>query len=161
MSRPLVVLPPATVCAPLAERVEIKRASDHLESFDLLAHAARVEEALRLALAQPSSVRALVLAAAAPPADPELLTRFAALKIPTLVLFGTRDREVPPQTGRRWRALLPGCHLVFLYDAGHDLAADRPQAFADIVLDFLFEPGAFLVNRRDGALHRERPPERA
>lgn len=160
MSRPLVVLPPATVCAPLAERVEIKRSAAPLDSFDLLAHAAAAEDALRLALERPSAVRALVLAAAAPPADAALVTRFAALKIPTLALFGTRDREVPPETGRRWRALLPGCHLVFLYDAGHDLAADRPQAFADIVLDFLSDPGAFLVNRRDGALHRE-PLERA
>lgn len=161
MSRPLVMLPPAFICAPLMERAQIKRSPDNLESFDLLAHAAAAEEALRLALDRPSGVRALVLAAAAPPADPALVTRFAALKIPTLALFGTRDREAPPQTGRRWRALLPGCHLVFLYDAGHDLAADRPQAFADIVLDFLSDPGAFLVNRRDGSLQRERPPERA
>ncbi len=154
MSRPLVILPHTVQCAPLAQRVQIERAASGLESFDLLACTEAAQEALRLALEQPSALHALVLAAAAPPDDPTAVSRFAALKVPTLALYGTRDRETPPQTGRRWRALLPGCHVVFLYDAGHDLAADRPQAFADIVLDFLSEPAAFLVNRRDGAVQR-------
>ncbi len=153
MSRPLVVLPPAAACELLAARLPIDGNPDDLESFDLLAHAQAAEEALRLALRRPLAVHALVLAAAAPPADLALVARFAELTVPTLAVLGTRDGEVPPETGRRWRALLPRCHLVFLYDAGHDLAADRPQAFADIVLDFISDPGAFLVNRRDGTLH--------
>ncbi len=154
MSRPLVMLPRTAECAPLAERLQIKRTAGGCESFDLLACAEAAPDALRIALEQPSAAHALVIAAAAPPEDSTLVTRLAALKIPTLVLFGTRDRETPPQTSRRWRALLPGCHVVYVYDAGHDLATDRPQAFADIVLDFLSEPGAFLVNRRDGAVQR-------
>ncbi len=154
MTRPLVVMPQAMSCAPLADRVQIKHSASNVESFDLLAGAEAAEDALRLALEWPSSVHALVLVAVAPPHDPKLLARFAELKVPTLALFGTRDHEAPPETGRRWRALLPGCQLVFLYDAGHDIAADRPQAFADVVLDFLSDPSAFLVNRRDGALPR-------
>ncbi len=153
MSRPLVVLPPTAACELLAARHPLDGPREDLESFDLLAHGQGAEEALRLALRRPLAVHALVLAAAAPPADLTLLARLPGLTVPTLAVLGTRDREVPPESGRRWRALLPRCHLVFLYDAGHDLVADRPQAFADIVLDFLSDPGAFLVNRRDGALH--------
>ncbi len=155
MSRALVVLPHARVSAPLAERVQIQRATEVSESFDLLAHAEAAESALRLALERPGVLHALVLAAAAPPGDAALVARFAALNVPTLALFGTRDRQAPPETGRRWRTLLPGCHIVFLYDAGHDLAADRPQGFADVVLDFLSDPAAFLVNRREGTVQRE------
>jgi pimeloyl-ACP methyl ester carboxylesterase len=137
----------------MADRLQITESAENLASFDLLASGSAVQEALMTALSRPGSVRALVLAAAAPPADAALVERFAALKIPTLALLGTRDAEVPPETGRRWRALLPGCHVVLLYDAGHDLAAGRPDAFADIVLDFLSDPGAFLVNRGSGVLH--------
>jgi pimeloyl-ACP methyl ester carboxylesterase len=152
VSGPLVVLPPATACAPLAERVAVRSSADGLDAFDLLADSRAAAEALRLAVARQGACRALVLVAAAPPAEAGLVERFAALQIPTLMIFGTRDREVPLETGRRWRALLPACHVVFIYDAAHDPATDRPQTFADLVLDFLAEPPAFLVNRRDGAL---------
>ncbi len=151
MSRSLVALP-ATAARALAERIQISHSAEGLEQFDLLADGSTVEQALRTALGHPAAVRALVLAAAAPPSDPGLVERFAALKIPTLVLLGTRDAQVPPETGRRWRALLPASHIVLIYDAAHELAVDRPQAFADIVSDFLSDPGAFLVNRRSGAL---------
>ncbi|MGH8149598.1 MAG: alpha/beta fold hydrolase [Steroidobacteraceae bacterium] len=152
MSGPLVTLPPAAACAPLTERVLVRDSADGLDAFDLCADSRTVAEALRLAIARPGACRALVIVAAAPPSEAGLVERFAALQVPTLTIFGTRDREIPPETGRRWRALLPACHVVFVYDAAHDPAADRPQAFADLVLDFLAEPLAFLVNRRDGAL---------
>ncbi len=153
MSRPPLVALPRGAAGPVADRLQITRSAQNPETFDLLACGNVAEEALNAALSRPGSVRALVLAAAAPPANAALMERFAALKTPTLALLGTRDAEVPPEAGRRWRALLPGCHVVFLYDAGHDLAADRPDALADVVLDFLSDPGAFLVNRRSGVLH--------
>jgi pimeloyl-ACP methyl ester carboxylesterase len=148
---PLVALP-AEAARPLASRLDVRGSAEGLESFDVLACAGAAQEAMRIALARSGAVRALVLAAATPPEDASLVAGFAALKIPTLVLFGTRDAEVPAEAGRRWRALLPGCHVVWLYGAGRELSAERPEAFADIVLDFLSDPGAFLVNRRSGAL---------
>ena len=150
MTRPLVSLP-ATAAKPIADRLQIKDSADGLESFDLLAHGS-ADEALHTALAHPGAVHALVIAAAAPPADSTLLERFAALKTPTLVLLGTRDAKLPQDAARRWRSALAQCNVVFLYDAADDLAADRPQAFADIVSDFLSDPAAFLVNRRSGAV---------
>lgn len=152
MSLPLVALPSAAA-APLAQQLQVHGSADALERFDLLAQGGSAESALRLAVERAGAVHALVLAAAAPPDDPTLAERVAALKVPALTVLGTRDPQVPPAAGRRWRALLPGCHLIFLYDAGHDFAADRPQAFAHLVLDFLSEPEAFVVNRRDGRLH--------
>ncbi len=150
---PLVVLPAGAPAGALAERIALADSTEGLERFDLLAHGPAAPQALLLALERPGAVRTLVLAAAAPPSDPALAQRLAGCKVPTLAVLGTRDAEVPPATGRRWHALIPGCHVVFLYDAGRDLAADQPSAFADIVIDFIRDPAAFLVNRRDGSLH--------
>ena len=36
---------------------------------------------------------------------------------------------------------MSNCHLVFVYAAGHVISADRPEAFAEVVLDFLERHG--------------------
>ncbi|HET7879730.1 MAG TPA: alpha/beta hydrolase, partial [Acetobacteraceae bacterium] len=72
-----------------------------------------------------------------PDRDPELEAGMHTLATPTLVLFGTRDRIIPPEMGRHYKALLPNCHLVLVYDAGHDIGTERPDAFANVTLDFL------------------------
>jgi pimeloyl-ACP methyl ester carboxylesterase len=83
-----------------------------------------------------------------PDRDPELEARLRDLATPVLVLFGTLDRVMPPQMGRFYKTLLPNCHLVFVYDAGHEISTDRPEAFADVVDDFLERHEAFVINRR-------------
>ena len=83
-----------------------------------------------------------------PDRDPELEARLRDLATPVLVLFGTLDRVMPPQMGRFYKELLPNCHLVFVYDAGHEISTDRPEAFADVVDDFLERHEAFVINRR-------------
>jgi pimeloyl-ACP methyl ester carboxylesterase len=154
LTRPALALPSRDSWASLAERLPLAESVADLEQFDLLAYGTgAAEHALRVALEQSARVHALVLAAASPPAERSLTERIAGLNVPVLALFGTRDAAVPPATGRQWRALLPGCNLVFVYDAGSDLARDRPEAFAGVVLDFLADPGAFLVNRVSGVLH--------
>jgi pimeloyl-ACP methyl ester carboxylesterase len=159
LKRPALALPAREPWAPLLEKLPLAESVadfEHagLEPFDLLAYgSSAAERALRVTLEQSARVHAIVIAAASPPEDRSLAERIGALNVPVLALFGTRDAAVPPATGRKWRALLPGCHIVFLYDAGSDLARDRPEALAAVVLDFLAEPGAFLVNRLTGLLH--------
>ena len=75
------------------------------------------------------------------------------LATPTLVLFGTLDRVMPPQMGREYKMLLPNCHLVFAYDAGHEISTDRPEAFADVVGDFLERQEAFVISRMETLIH--------
>ncbi|HEV2303069.1 MAG TPA: alpha/beta fold hydrolase, partial [Stellaceae bacterium] len=84
---------------------------------------------------------------------PEIEPRLRGLATPTLVLFGTRDPVVPPETGRRYKQLLPNSHLVFVYDAGHRIAADRPEAFAEVVTDFLDRREAFVISRKNTVIH--------
>jgi len=84
-----------------------------------------------------------------PARDADLEDRLQELPTPTLVLFGTLDQVVAPAMGRVYKALLPGCHLVFVYDAGHAISTDRPAAFADVVVDFLERHEAFVISRTE------------
>jgi pimeloyl-ACP methyl ester carboxylesterase len=97
--------------------------------------------------------RDLVRRLSEPPRNPALEARMAELQVPTLVLFGTSDRVIPSAMGRHYRSLLPKCQLVLVYDAGHVVDVDRPEAFAAVVEDFVPEPDAFLVTRESGLLY--------
>ena len=79
--------------------------------------------------------------------------RCASLAAPTLVLFGTLDRVIPPEMGRFYKELLPNCHLVFVYDAGHAISTERPEAFAEVTADFLERHEAFVINRVETVIH--------
>jgi pimeloyl-ACP methyl ester carboxylesterase len=96
---------------------------------------------------------ALVNRLRGPGRDPELEGRMRDLEIPTLVVFGTLDRIVPPEMGRHYKELMPNCHLVFVYDAGHAIGAERPEAFVDLVSDFLERREAFVINRTETVIH--------
>ena len=76
-----------------------------------------------------------------PPRDPDLEARLPGLAPPTLALFGTLDSIIPPDLGHLYKELIPDCNLVFVYDAGHAIAAERPEAFTEVVSDFPVETG--------------------
>jgi hypothetical protein len=69
------------------------------------------------------------------------------------VLLGTRDRVAAPAMGRVYKELIPGCHLVFVYDAAHAIGAERPEAFAEVVVDFLERHEAFVISRAGTVIH--------
>jgi pimeloyl-ACP methyl ester carboxylesterase len=96
---------------------------------------------------------ALLARLARPPRDPDLEGRLPELSVPTLVLFGTLDRTIPPEVGRIYREKLPSCHLVYVYDAGHALDMDRPEAFASVVTDFLARREGFIVTATSGLIN--------
>jgi pimeloyl-ACP methyl ester carboxylesterase len=84
-----------------------------------------------------------------PERDPKLEALMPGLQIPTLVLFGTVDRVISPQMGRHYKTLLPNCNLILVYDAGHAIATDRPEAFCEAVGDFLERREAFIISQSD------------
>jgi pimeloyl-ACP methyl ester carboxylesterase len=88
-----------------------------------------------------------------PPRDADLEARLPDLKMPTLTLFGTLDAVIPPDFGHLYKKLIPDCHLVFVYDAGHAIATERPEAFTEVVSDFLDRHDAFVVSRRPSVIH--------
>ena len=123
-----------------------------LARFDLLGHGRGAETALWLALARPAEAGAVVLVGAMALAarGTELEQRLGELKRPVLALFGTNDRTAPPEEGGRYRALLPDCHLMFAYDAGHEVERERPEALAFITREFFERRDLFLVSRDSG-----------
>jgi pimeloyl-ACP methyl ester carboxylesterase len=122
------------------------------ETFDLLATSAGAEAALRLALQEPRRVRALVLEAPTL-GDAGLERRLSEVTAPTLVLVGTRDDAAATEAARRVKERVPDCHLVFVYDAGGAIAAERPEAFAEVVSDFLERHEAFVISRARSVIH--------
>jgi 4,5:9,10-diseco-3-hydroxy-5,9,17-trioxoandrosta-1(10),2-diene-4-oate hydrolase len=97
--------------------------------------------------------QALVRRLAGPDRDPELEAQLRDLPTPTLVLFGTYDRLIAPEMGHFYRELIPNCHLVFVYDAGHAIGAERPEAFVEVVADFLERHEAFVISRTETVIH--------
>jgi pimeloyl-ACP methyl ester carboxylesterase len=85
--------------------------------------------------------------------DAALRPRLEALDVPTMVVFGTRDGLVPPETGRAYKRLIARSDLVYVYDAAHEVAADRPEAFADLAIDFLNRHEGHVVRRESRVLH--------
>jgi pimeloyl-ACP methyl ester carboxylesterase len=115
------------------------------ESVGLIAHAA-ADAALALVVARPELVRALALIA---PRVPD--KSFAEIKTPVIALFGTRGKD--PQTGRRMREAIPGCNVLLVYDADHDMAQQRPEAVAAAVREFMIAGDRFLVTSKSGKLY--------
>jgi pimeloyl-ACP methyl ester carboxylesterase len=85
--------------------------------------------------------------------DAELEQRMPAIQTPVLVLIGTRDGVVSAEWGREYMRLLPNCNFMLVYDAAHEIASDRPEAFASTVQDFLARGDAFVVGRRNTVLY--------
>ena len=118
-----------------------------LGSFDLLGTGRDATTALWLALEATERVRALVLEHPAPDRDANLESRLEELPTPTLVVLGTRDAVGAAAVGRVYKELLPNGHLMFVYDAGTAVGADRPEAFTELVADFLERHEAFVISR--------------
>lgn len=64
------------------------------------------------------------------------VARLGEITASTLVLWGEEDRWLPPDTGRRLAAAIPGAQYVTLPAAGHFLPEDAPDAAADELLRF-------------------------
>lgn len=85
--------------------------------------------------------------------DPDLEGRLRGLETPTLVLFGTLDRVIPPEMGHFYTELIPNSNLVFVYDAGHAIGTDRPEAFTEVAADFFERHEAFVISRTPTVIH--------
>jgi pimeloyl-ACP methyl ester carboxylesterase len=101
----------------------------------------------------PAGMPAALAELARPHRDPELERRLGEIRAPVLVIFGTRDDVVPPAMGRHYRERIPNSYYVMVYDAGHAIAAERPDALTKLVGDFLERGDAFIVNRASGLIN--------
>ena len=85
--------------------------------------------------------------------DPELERRLGEMQTPTLILIGTNDTTIPPETGCLYVERMPNCYYTLVYDAGQAIAAERPEALLAAVCDFVERRGAFIVERNSTAVN--------
>jgi pimeloyl-ACP methyl ester carboxylesterase len=78
--------------------------------------------------------------------------------LPVLIVWGARDRIIPPGHGRRAHELIPGSRLEVFEASGHFPHLDQPERFAETVEDWIAttEPAA-----ADGLRFRTALRERA
>lgn len=113
----------------------------------LYAHPERIPPAPAVEPALAARRLALVRRLRGPGRDARLEAGLCGLGMPVLVLFGTQDAVISPAIGRVYKELLPNAHLMFVYDAGHALMLERPEAFAEAVGDFLQRTDAFVISQ--------------
>lgn len=69
--------------------------------------------------------------------NPKLERRLSRIAAPTLVLWADDDRVIPIEHGRLYAERIPDATLQIVQDCGHAMYFERPEAFADVVTDFL------------------------
>jgi len=148
--RALVLAAPAAI---RPEGSQLAAGSPKEMARRLYAHPERMPALPQVDPAIQTKTRALVLRLRGPDRDRDLERRLSELAIPALVLFGTLDAVIPPEMGRIYKGLIPNCHLVFVYDAGHAIDAERPEAFTEVVADFLERHEAFIISRTPTVIH--------
>jgi pimeloyl-ACP methyl ester carboxylesterase len=67
----------------------------------------------------------------------EDIGRLPGIKAPTLVLWGGRDRLIPPTTAQQFTRAIPGSQLVMFPALGHVPHEEDPAATVAVVKDFL------------------------
>jgi pimeloyl-ACP methyl ester carboxylesterase len=71
--------------------------------------------------------------------NPQLPRWLAAIKVPTLVLWGASDGVVTPAYGSTYSRLIPGSRFEMIEAAGHHPEIEQPEAFVERVAAFLKE----------------------
>ena len=75
------------------------------------------------------------------------------LSCATLVVFGQEDRLASREAGSVWKDRVPNCSICYVYDAGHAVGVDRPDALANVVLDFVERRETFVVEKRSALIN--------
>lgn len=70
------------------------------------------------------------------PYDRQLERRLHHITVPTLVVWGSEDRLLPPEHGRRLASLIPGARYEEISGAGHVVPLEAPERFVELVTGF-------------------------
>jgi pimeloyl-ACP methyl ester carboxylesterase len=82
-----------------------------------------------------------ILAATSATLRADLAVEAAALPMPTLLVWGDRDRLVPVEAGRGLARTIPDARFITIHGAGHQAMWEAPEAFSAAVLPFLTSRG--------------------
>jgi pimeloyl-ACP methyl ester carboxylesterase len=145
----LVLIAPTTLlpmASPLADTPEemTKR---------LLAHPEKAQSLPSLDAAVVAKEQALVQRLTSGVHDTEAERRLGEIPCATLVIFGSEDKLVAPEAPRIYRERIPNSNLAFVYDAGHFIEAERPEALVNAVADYVALRETFIVGRHTGIIN--------
>jgi pimeloyl-ACP methyl ester carboxylesterase len=62
---------------------------------------------------------------------------YLARAVPTMIVWGARDRIIPVRHGERAHTEMPGSRLEIFEEAGHFPHLDEPARFAELITDFV------------------------
>jgi pimeloyl-ACP methyl ester carboxylesterase len=88
---------------------------------------------------------------------------YLAAAMPTLIVWGDRDRIIPVGHGREAHATMPGSRLEIFEGAGHFPHCDDPQRFVSVLLDFIrsSSPASLSAAALHDLLHQDQEGEPA
>ncbi len=78
--------------------------------------------------------------------DAALAGQISQLSLPTLILWGSEDRLIPPDHGHRFQQDIAGSQLQVFEGLGHVPHEEDPQATVQAVTRFLSRPPALIKN---------------
>ena len=73
-----------------------------------------------------------------------------SLSVPTLIVWGARDRMIPAHHAIKAQKSIPNCHIELFDEAGHFPHLDDPERFADVLT-------GFIATTEPAAEHRPHP----
>ena len=85
--------------------------------------------------------------------DTEVESRLSEIQCSTLVLFGSKDGLVAADAASTYRREIPNSHLSLVYDAGHQIVEERPEALIGAVVDYVERRETFVVSRRSEVIN--------
>jgi pimeloyl-ACP methyl ester carboxylesterase len=119
----------------------------------LLAHPEKAREFASVDPAIVTKEQALVQRLTGGRHDAETERRLGEIACATLVLFGSEDKLVAPAAARIYREHIPNSNIAFVYDAGHLIEAERPEALVQAVTDYVELQETFIVGRQSGIIN--------
>jgi pimeloyl-ACP methyl ester carboxylesterase len=63
------------------------------------------------------------------------------VKVPTLIVWGEKDSIIPTRDADEFERLIEDSRKVVMRDTGHIPMAERPDAFNEVLTEFLAETG--------------------
>jgi pimeloyl-ACP methyl ester carboxylesterase len=81
------------------------------------------------------------------PADrnAELLEHLSEISAPTLVVWGTADEHIPPESGQLFVQRIPNSYRMLIYGAAHSLPVAACRQFVALTTDFIERGDRFVV----------------
>ena len=119
----------------------------------LLAHPDKVKGLPSVDSAIRSKEQAMVRRLSGATHDAEAESKLGEIKCATLVVFGLKDKMVAPEAARIYHEKIPNCNVSIVYDAGHLILAERPEALINAVSDYVERRETFIVGRQSSLIN--------